>query len=484
MMKSLKAALLCLLFSTAAAQTEQTTHSQPNDKGEFSVMDSLSDLGWHNLKVERWNTYAQATYISSYKDAFPAAYTNLNGTPNSLSPRAEHSFTGTVSFYVGLKAWTGAEFYLSPEMISEKPLSGLKGLGGGIQNFELQKNGTESATWYRARAFYRQTLSLGGESSTVNSGPLQLAGIADSRRVVFTAGNFSILDIFDKNTFAGDLRHQFFNMGFMTHAAYDFAADARGYSWGIVGEFYFDNWAFRLGRFTTPKDPNQLPLNFNILKFYGDQAELEHKHTIKGQPGALRLLAYRNRENMGRFSDAIAAYQADPTQNATTCTGFNYDSANAAAPDLCWARKPNIKMGVGINFEQRITPELGVFFRGMYSDGKTEVYSYASSDRSMSFGAAMQGMRWGRAKDTLGLGFAQSWISKSHVDYLNLGGIDGFIGDGKLNYKPEQVVDIYYQCHVMPSAWLSVDYQHITNPAYNADRGPVDIYGARVHFEF
>jgi carbohydrate-selective porin OprB len=120
----------------------------------------------------------------------------------------------------------------------------------------------------------------------------------------------------------------------------------------------------------------------------------------------------------------------------------------------------------------------------MYSDGKTEVYSYTSSDRSLSFGVAMKGLRWGRGKDTLGLGYAQSWISSQHAAYLNMGGIDGFIGDGKINYKPEQVVDIYYQCHVFSSTWLTADYQHLANPAYNADRGPVDIYGARVHFEF
>jgi len=447
-------------------------------------MRALSDNDLHAFQDERWNAYAQATYISNFKDAFPAAYTNLNGTPNSLSNKAEYSFTATFTAYLGLKAWKGGEFYVAPEMISEQPLSGLKGIGGSIQNFELQKNGTTSATWYRSRAYYRQTIELGGTSSIVNSGPLQIAGLADSRRFVITAGNFSVIDIFDKNTYAGDLRHQFLNMAFMTNAAYDFAADARGYSWGVVGEMYFDDWAFRLGRFAGPKDPNALPLNADIFNFYGDQAELEHKHIIKGQPGALRLLIYRNRENMGRFSDAIAAYQADPAKNATTCTSFNYASENASAPDLCWVRKPNVKMGIGINIEQSITPDIGLFFRGMYSDGKTEVFSYTSSDRSISFGASIKGMRWGREKDTLGLGYAQSWISKAHADYLNMGGIDGFIGDGKLKYEPEQVMDIYYQCHVVSSAWLSLDYQHLANPAYNADRGPVDIYGARVHFEF
>ncbi|MGZ4956027.1 MAG: carbohydrate porin [Methylobacter sp.] len=447
-------------------------------------MGVLSDLDWHDLKDERWNAYSQATYISSFKDRFSAAYTNLNGTPNSLRPNAERSFTATFTSYIGLKTWMGGEFYLAPEMISETPLSGLKGIGGSIQNFELQKNGSASSTWYLSRAFYTQTFSLGGKSSEIDSSALQLAGAVDSRRFIVTAGHLSVIDIFDKNIYAGDLRHQFLNMAFMTNAAYDFAADARGYSWGMVGEYYFDNWAFRFGRFATPKSPNDEPLNFDIFNFYGDQAELEHKHILKGQPGALKVLVYRNRERSGAFSDAITAFQLDPNKNATTCTAFNYGSDNASAPDLCWARKPNIKIGVGINLEQSITQDIGVFFRGMYSDGKTEVYSYTSSDRSISFGAAMKGLRWGRKKDTLGLGYAQSWISSQHVTYLNMGGIDGFIGDGKINYKPEQVVDIYYQCHVINSVWMSLDYQHLANPAYNSDRGPVDIYGARVHLEF
>jgi hypothetical protein len=477
-----KTLLLCAICATATVQAEN--YPDLNGQDEFSLMGVLSDHDWHDLKDERWNIYSQATYISSFKDRFSAAYSNLNGTPNSLDTKALYGFTATFTSYLGLKAWKGAEFYVAPEMISELPLSGLKGIGGSIQNFELQKNGSESSTWYLSRSIYRQTLSFGGTSSEVKSAPMQLGGTVDSRRFVFTGGTFSILDIFDKNTYAADLRRQFLNMAFLTNAAYDFAADARGYTTGFVGEFYYDDWAFRFGRIAGPKDPNDLPVNFNILKYYGDQIELEHKHSIQGQPGAIKLLAYRNRERMGRFSDAITAFQADPNKNATTCTTYNYDSSNPNAPDLCWARKPNIKMGIGINLEQGITEDIGVFFRGMYSDGKTEVYSYTSSDRSLSFGAAMKGLRWGRGKDTLGIGYAQSWISNEHAAYLNMGGVDGFIGDGKINYKPEQVVDIYYQCHVFSSTWLTADYQHLANPAYNADRGPVDIYGARVHFEF
>ncbi len=454
-----------------------------NEDGEFSLMGALSDRGLHNIQDERWNFYSQATYISSWKQAFPAAYTNLNGSTSSLLPGAERGFTGTTTFYVGVKAWAGAELYVAPEMISERPLSSLKGIGGSIQNFELQKNGSAHSTWYPSRAIYRQTLSFGGKQSSVNSGPMQLAGTIDSRRFVFTAGTFSILDIFDKNTYAGDLRRQFVNMAFLTNAAYDFAADARGYTTGLAGEFYFDDWAFRFAHIAGPKNPNDLFSNFQMLSHYGEQIELEHRHVIKDQPGAIRILGYRNKENSGSYTDAIAEFQADPLKNATTCNGYNYNSNNAGAPDLCWARKSNIKMGVGLNMEQSITQDIGLFFRGMYSDGKTEVYSYTSSDRSISFGSAIKGQRWGRQKDTVGLGYAQSWISKNHVNYLNMGGIDGFIGDGKINYKPEQVLDIYYQWHVIKSTWLTFDYQYLANPAFNADRGPVNIYNARVHFE-
>ncbi|MFI3187413.1 MAG: hypothetical protein QX198_15670, partial [Methylococcaceae bacterium] len=177
-MKISKTLLLCLVCSATTVLAKDAIHPELNDSDEFSLMGALSDMNWHDLKDERWNIYSQATYISSFKDRFSAAYSNLNGTPDSLSAKAEHSFTATFTSYLGLKAWTGAEFYVAPEMISELPLSGLKGIGGSIQNFELQKNGSESATWYLARSIYRQTLSFGGTQSEVKSGPMQLGGRA------------------------------------------------------------------------------------------------------------------------------------------------------------------------------------------------------------------------------------------------------------------------------------------------------------------
>lgn len=433
---------------------------------------------------ERWNAFGQATTIWQRKQAFPAAYTNLNGTPNSLLPDKERSFTTTVTGFFGWRAWRGGELYFAPEIISELPLSELRGLAGSIQNGELEKGGTATPTLYLSRLFLRQTWGLGGESSRVVSTPMQLAGSLDSRRFVLTAGNLSTIDLFDRLAYAGDVRQQFLNMNFLTYAAYDFAADARGYSWGVAAEYYRDAWVLRLARFLGPRDPNQLRLDLQIMNHFGDQFELEHQHAFAGRPGKLRLLVYRNVENMGRFDDAVNAFATDPNKNATTCTGFNYNSGNAGAPDLCWARKRNTKIGLGVAAEQKISDNAGVFFRGMKSDGRTEVFSYTATDSSVSFGTIVGGAAWGRTKDAVGLGYAQNWISAAHVRYLNLGGIDGFIGDGQISYKPERAVEVYYNINLSKGFWLTLDWQRVANPAFNSDRGPVTLLGARLHAEF
>ncbi len=478
------AIVAAVIFVLAGSARAAVTEPDARDEDQFDFMNLLSHHALHDIEQERWNAYGQFTYISSWKRPFRAAYTNLNGSTKSLLPTAERSFTGTFTAYLGLALWRGGEVYAVPEVIAERPLSGLAGLGGAIQNFELQKQGSATPLLYLSRAYFRQTLDLGGEHLRDASQPMQLGKTTDSRRLVLTVGNFSILDFFDKNAFAGDLRRQFFNMSFLTYAAYDFAADARGYAWGGVAELFWDNWAFRIARITPPKNPNELPIDFRLYKYFGDQLEIEHRHEFRGRVGAVRVLAYRNRERMARFDDAVAAFETDPNRNATTCTTFNYGSQNATAPDLCWARRPNIKSGVGINLEQQVHDDIGVFFRGMISDGQTEVYSFTSTDRSVSFGSLARGSLWRRRFDYVGIGYAIGWISASHADYLARGGIDAFIGDGALNRATERVFEVFYSVNLLTTIWLSADYQHISNPAYNADRGPVNILGARVHGEF
>ena len=476
--------VFALLVFALNARGESAEPSSREDGYDF--MQLLADKGLHNIEEERWNFYGQMTFLHSWKSGFPAAYTNFNNdNGNSLLPNSERSFTGTATLFLGAKLWKGGELYFVPELISEHSLSGLKGLGSVIQNFELQKSGGVEPIYYMSRGFYKQSWGLGGSEVKVSSDPMQLGTTEMSRRLVFRFGEFSILDFFDKNSYSGDLRKQFNNMAFLTYAAYDFAADARGYTWGAVMEYDYDDWTFKFGHILPPKNPNQLALEIAPFRYFGQQFEIEHRHLLfNDQPGAVRLLAYRNVENLAKFTDAIAAFTLNPQQNATTCTGFNYGSLDSSAPDLCWARKTNIKEGVGVNFEQQVFNDIGLFFRGMYSDGQTEVYSYTSTDRSISLGSIVKGGRWGRRRDSVGLGYAEGWLSKSHINYLALGGIDGFIGDGKIHYRPEEVIDIFYSFNIWNELWLTADYQHIANPAYNADRGPVEIYALRAHLEF
>jgi len=481
--RSIVRVLTGLLLASSLASAQNGAPA-PRTSDQFSFMQLLADKGLHDIENESWNAYGQFTYISSWKPSFPAPYTNLNGSINSLLPTAERSFTGTATLYLGLRLWKGAEGYLVPEVISEQPLSQLRGLGGAIQNFELQKGGTSIPEIYRSRLFVKQTVGLGGKSIVAESGPLRLATHYDSRRLVFVVGNFSILDFFDTNAFDVDPRQGFLSLGFLTYAAYDFASDARGYSYGGLGEFHWDDWAVRLGRITPPKDPNQLPVDFRLFKYHGDQMEVEHKHKIRGQEGMVRVLAFRNRENMGRFNDAIATFEADPAKNATTCTGFNYGSQNVGAPDLCWARKPNVKKGIGGFVEQYIGHDIGVFTRAMYSDGQTEVYSYTSDDRSAVVGVLTKGSAWSRPQDVAGIGGNFGWISNVHAKYLGMGGVDGFVGDGAIKAATEKSLDLFYSANFGKVYWLTGDYEHIASPGFNAARGPVNIFTVRIHGEF
>ena len=477
------ALLLTSVLGCLSAVAQAPFPEPPSDQ-QPTLMKILTDRGAHDTEHERWNAYGQFTYISSWKPSFRAPYTNLNGSINSLLPIRERSFTGTATLYLGAALWKGAEGYFAPEIISERGFSQLRGLAGSIQNFELQKGGSETPQIYRSRGYLRQTIGLGGEPESASSGPMQLGTSYDKRRLVLAAGNFSILDFFDRNAFNIDPRQGLLSLGFLTYAAYDFAADARGYSWGGVSELYWDDWAVRYGRITPPKNPNVEPIDFRLFKYYGDQIELEHHHMLSGREGSLRLLGYRNHENIGRFRDAIAAFEADPAKNATTCPGFNYGSQNAGAPDLCWVRKPNVKFGLGIFGQQSITNDIGVFGRAMYSDGKTEVDAYTSTDRSASAGLIVKGSLWSRGSDLAGFGTNLGWISSAHADYLRLGGVDGFIGDGSIRPGIENTLDAFYSVNFHAGLWLTGDYQHIGNPAFNKDRGPVNVFTVRIHGEF
>ena len=417
--------------------------------------------------VEDTTARYQLTYNWQRHPAYQAAYTG----PNSLIAGHETMYTFTTDAFLGFRPWKDGEVYLTPEISQGVPFSNnLVGLGG-FTNGEITRAAGPNPTLYRQKLFLRQTWNNGGGTEHVEGGQNQLAGWRDKNRVVLTAGNFSILDVFDPNTYAKDPRTQFMNWGNWTYAAYDYAADARGFGWGFTTEWYQDDWVLRFGRMTGPRNPNDLPIDYAIGKHYGDQLEIEHEHTLYGRPGAVRVMGWRNRAVLASFNDALAWLNTHPGQY----TG----------PDALVAVRngEKIKYGVGINIEQEMSDSTGFFLRTMKADGRTETYAFTEVDASFSSGFLIKGGNWGRSEDSVGLSVMRNMLSTDRRRFLEAGGISYFIGDGKLNYRPEDIFEGFYSFSLGKDCWLTADYQRIQNPAYNADRGPIDVYALRFHLE-
>jgi len=413
---------------------------------------------------DRFGFHGQTTYVWQRKPAFDAAYSG----DNSLGAARAKSYSFTATLDLGMRLWKGAEFHFNPEVAQGVAFSELHGLGG-LPNGELAKTAGTNPTLYRARAFLRQTWGLGGDTEKIDADFNQFANVVDKRRVVLTAGNFAVPDVFDAVSYAQDPRTQFMNWSFMAHPSFDYAADARGYNWGVALE-YIDSengWAVRAGRFLQPVESNGLPLDTRFMKHYGDMIELEKSYTLLGQEGKVRLLGWRNQARMGRFDDAIALGQA--TGNA---------------PDLSLVRKEHAKVGVGLSFEQRAGDNLGLFARLNWSDDKTETYAFTEVGRSVSFGGLLKGTAWRRPNDVLGAAIAVNMLGPDHRAYLAAGGSGAFLGDGALNYGHERVLELFYSLQVTKALAISPDFQLIQNPGYNRDRGPAKFVGLRVHAEF
>jgi high affinity Mn2+ porin len=419
----------------------------------------------------RFLAHFQSTYLWSHKSAFKAPYTG----PQSLLTRAESAYTLSGTAYLGARLWQGGELYVNPEAFQGHPFSTLYGLAG-VQNGELQKASGEEIRAYIARLFLRQTFNFGKDSDpagkqffNAEEGLNQLATRYSRRRLVFTLGKVSIIDIFEKSTYANDPRSQFMNWALITYGAYDFAGDARGYSIGATGELYWDDWVVRAGRYMEPTVANGRSLHYNLFRYHGDQLEVEHDHELFGRPGIVRAIVFHNVANAGRYQDAI---------NQALLTG--------GTPDVTAVRRTGAKTGYGISVEQTLSPSVALWARAMYADDRVEEYAFTEIDDSVSAGVSVKGSLRGRRADTLGAAFSSGGLNHDHRNYLALGGLGGFLGDGQLNrYGRELVSEIYYSALAYRYVHLTLDYQRVDNPAYNVERrGPVNILSGRIHVEF
>ncbi|TKT71561.1 cell envelope biogenesis protein OmpA [Afipia massiliensis] len=409
-----------------------------------------------------WNVHGQTTLITQGYPSFRAPYQG----PNSLPGIGRTRQTWTFGAFLGWRLWDGSELYFNPELAQGFGIGGTLGLAG-FSNGEAQKGGAEYPEFRAQRYFFRQTFGLGGEQEDVADAANQLSGKRDINRVTVTVGRFAVGDYFDGNSYAKDPRADFMNWAMWSSAAYDFPADLPGFTRGAVVELNRKDWAIRAGLFQVPSQPNSDVLTF---KTGGAVIEFEGRHTILDQPGKLRVGVFANRGNTANYRNALGISAANP--------GINI---NDIVPG---ERRERSKYGFYVNAEQQIATDVGIFARASWNDGQNEILSFTDIDRSVSGGVSINGSHWGRPDDTIGLGGAINGLSGAHRDFLAAGGKGLLIGDGRLNYGTERILETYYALALSKAFTLTADYQLITNPAYNADRGPVSIFSGRLHGEF
>jgi len=412
------------------------------------------------LETDLFSLHGQFTYVSQYAFPFRAPYAGAN----SLDPNAGRE-TSDLTLYAGFRLWQGAELWINAEIDQGFGLTGTLGIAG-FPSGEAYKVGASVPYARLPRMFVRQTIDLGGDTQKVESSINQLAGFQTSDRLVITVGKFGVPDVFDVNKYAHDPRSDFLNWSLVDTGTFDYAADAWGYTYGGAVEWYQGPWTLRAGLFDLSVVPNSTDLDpgFGQFQWVG---EIERRYDLFGQPGKIAVTGFLSRGRMGRFDDAVelAALIGGPA-------------------DITAVRRYTSRGGVSANLEQQLSPEIGAFARAGVANGDIEPYEFTDIDRTVAAGLSLAGKPWGRPDDTLGIAGVVNGITAEHQAFLNAGGLGIVVGDGQLPHPgPEEILETYYSFPLR--AWkVTVDYQFVTNPGYNRDRGPVSVIGARLHAQF
>jgi high affinity Mn2+ porin len=418
--------------------------------------------------VDRINFHGQTTVV---EQAYPAFRSPFAGT-NSLPGGGEGRETWDATLYAGVRLWQGAELWVNPEIDQGFGLADSLGVAG-FPSAEAYKLG-EAYPYARVqRDFVRQTIDLGGETEKVDADINQFAGSQTANRLVLTVGRFGVIDIFDTNKYANNPKTDFLNWSVINAGTFDYAADAWAYTYGAAAEWYQGRWTLRGGIFDLSATPTGgisplgrgLDPTFDQFQLVG---EIEERHELWGQPGKLKITGFLNRGRAGEFQDAIdlAAVTGQPA-------------------DINAVRTYTSRPGVSLNLEQQVSENWGVFARAGWADGSVEPWDFTDIDRTVSGGVSISGKQWSRPDDTIGIAGVVNGISSVHEAFLNAGGLGILVGDGKLpDPGLEEIIEAYYSYAVSSPTRLTFDYQFIANPAYNTDRGPVNVFAGRFHMQF
>lgn len=457
-------ATLVLFIAPAWAQTpgvspgQNTQPQQPNDPGDVTTMFDHPESG-------RLWVSGQVNVIGQGHGAFPAKYSG----PNSLKSTDEFAVSNVLTLYTGLELTPSTEVLFDVESAGGRGISDALGLAG-YTNLDVVRNPDLGPAPYLARFIIRKTFTLGGGREGVERGALQLATELPARRLQILVGKFSLVDFFDLNSVGSDSHLQFMNWTVDNNGAYDYAANTRGYTWGTMAEYDDRGWALRFAEALMPKVANGENLDADLLRAHAENTELEIRRSLlPHRAGAVRLLSFVNHADMGDYRQSIAQFKAGAVRT----------------PDITATRRQGrVKYGFGVNLEQNLTRQVRAFARWGWNDGKTESFVYTEVDRTIAFGADLKGDVWRRKLDKIGGAYVTNFLSRDHREYLALGGQGFLLGDGKLNYGLERIFEGYYTAHLWRGLFGSFDLQHISNPGYNRDRGPVLVPSVRLHVDF
>ncbi len=452
---------LWLPLAIAAALPAQQAHAHgPRDLP--SEDKNALDANGNPLPPPSWfSLHYQFTAATQYHPSFDAKYSGKN----SLSPQAESATAFVTTLYGDVRLWRGGELLVNPEMSGGRGLSSTLGVAAFPDGI-VYRVGDPAPAIYIARLAISQTFNLGGGRVITEEGPNELPGPRDRDVLAITVGRFSVVDIVDGNRYANDATTEFFNWALFASGAYDYPADTRGYTWGALADLSKGWWSLRGGIALEPYYANLAQMDWRITKSHGLMAEYETRYSVHGRPGASSLLVFLNTARMGSYQQVLAnpgLYQNDIA--ATRADGRH-------------------KYGFALSIEQQFTSTMGAFMRLSWNDGHNESWAFTEIDRSAAIGVTQNGKPWRRPGDIVGAAVVVSGLSPWHEQYLAGGGYGFIIGDGALTYGPEVIGDLYYKFQINDLLSFSAIYQPIVNPAYNQDRGPVQVFSGRVHVAF
>ena len=468
--KAVWALLICgsgllLASEDLRAQEEPKKTAQTDTDARMEAPDDPLPTMLPRIESDRLWLSGQSNFIFQTHPPFPAAYSG----ENSLNPNYEKATSRVLTLYTGIRLNDSTEFLLDVEEAGGEALSTGLGLAGNT-DLDIVRNPSLSKAPYLARGMIHKVFALSKDKVLNDRNVLSLFKELPRRRLEIRFGKFSMVDFFDQNSVGSDTHFQFTNWTVDNNGAYDYAADTRGYTVGVTADYEDRNWGFRFAEGLMPRVANGIDLVWKPWQAHAENFEYEWRRgLIPGKPGVIRLLAFTNYANMGVYREAIAQFAAGLVPR----------------PDI--TNHPwhiTRKYGLGINLEQNVARNLTAFARFGWDNGKTESFAYTEVDQTFAGGLGANGALWHRRYDRAGVAVVTNDISKDHQIYRADGGLGFLLGDGALRYGRENIVEAYYTAHVWRGIYIAPGLQHINNPGYNQDRGPVLVPSLRLHVEF